>query len=325
MSNWLHTFYPVVIVSLFYAVCGQDFGYDGSEGPTHWGEKYRQCIGKHQSPINIEDHNVETIWLYPMRFEHFGEKPEYAEMKNNGHTVTLTMKMKHPNKMPMISGGPLIGKYEFAQLHFHWGSHDSEGSENTINNSSFPMELHMVFYQKAYGSFDNAVEHPDGLTVLAFLFSNSDKPNKHYEPLEEVLPHLEFVNLTRPLKTMPTLDALTMKNRSVYYTYGGSLTTPPCSEVVTWIEFKNTVPMAHSQIEAFRHLKDEHGNLMSHNFRPTQPLYGRLIRMVFDDQKHYYLVQNEYEKASAVSHCASLVVSLVATVSSLLLTNKYII
>lgn len=33
-----------------------------------------------------------------------------------------------------------------------------------------------------------------------------------------------------------------------YYTYHGSLTTPPCSEVVTWIDFKQSIPLSHAQV-----------------------------------------------------------------------------
>ena len=38
---------------------------------------------------------------------------------------------------------------------------------------SFPLELHMVFHASFYGSFEDSIAHPDGLTVLAFLFSVS--------------------------------------------------------------------------------------------------------------------------------------------------------
>lgn len=34
---------------------------------------------------------------------------------------------------PKISGGPLNGAYEFAQLHFHWGENDTIGSEDLID------------------------------------------------------------------------------------------------------------------------------------------------------------------------------------------------
>lgn len=76
-------------------------------------------------------------------------------------------------KQPTISGGPLFGEYEFAQLHFHWGDNDTLGSEDLLDGVSFPMELHMVFYKKAYRNSRAAQEHPDGLTVLAFFYEVS--------------------------------------------------------------------------------------------------------------------------------------------------------
>lgn len=261
----------------------QDFGYDGIEGPKYWGERYSQCVGKHQSPINIEEHNVENVNLLPMRFENFDMRPDVGELKNNGHTVILTLKSNGSQPLPIISGGPLLGRYQFVQLHFHWGADDNEGSENKINNSSYPMELHMVFFQSGYGSFRDAMEHPDGLTVLSFLYSNAHVENEKYRPIIDALPALQNSNTSKILDhQIPTFDDLIMANRTVYYTYGGSLTTPPCSEVVTWIEFINTIPLTHNQIEVFRHLKNEYGEMMSHNFRPTQPLYGRLIRLNAD-------------------------------------------
>ena len=70
-----------------------------------------------------------------------------------------------------VTGGPLgSDTYVFEQLHFHWGENDLEGSEDKINNHSFAMELHAVFYKKLYGSMSLAVDHPDGLAVLAYFF-----------------------------------------------------------------------------------------------------------------------------------------------------------
>lgn len=74
------------------------------------------------------------------------------------------------DQLPEVSGGPLSGEYVFSQFHFHWGENDLVGSENTINNNSFPMELHLVFYKKEYNSIAEAMLHFDGLTVMAFLY-----------------------------------------------------------------------------------------------------------------------------------------------------------
>ncbi|XP_022910541.1 carbonic anhydrase-like [Onthophagus taurus] len=268
----------VILLILFQLGFGQDFGYEGTEGPSHWGERYHQCAGKHQSPINIEEHNVELVTLLPIIYKNFDIPPERTTLTNNGHTVVLNIST---TEKPTITGGPLIGHYEFAQLHFHWGSNDEEGSENTINNSSFPMEMHMVFFSSSYGSMSEAVYHPDGVCVLAFLFSKSDEINRLYSPLIEALPHVNDVDTKIEMENLPGFDDLLINNRSTYFTYSGSLTTPPCSEVVTWIEYRSTIPLAHSQLEEFRKLNSPHGKL-SHNFRPTQPLHGRAIRMNYD-------------------------------------------
>lgn len=79
-----------------------------------------------------------------------------------------------------ISGGPLSDVYEFAQLHFHWGENDTQGSEDLIDGQSFPMELHVVFYKKRYRTVRSALDHPDGLTVLAFFFDVSYFYNINY-------------------------------------------------------------------------------------------------------------------------------------------------
>jgi carbonic anhydrase len=60
-------------------------------------------------------------------------------------------------------------------------------------------------------------------------------------------------------------------NKSAYYTFTGSLTTPPCSEGVTWFVLKSPMVISEEQVIRF-------GHLYSMNARPTQPLNGREIR-----------------------------------------------
>lgn len=70
-----------------------------------------------------------------------------------------------------IFGGPLAnGTYVFEQMHFHWGENDTQGSEDLINNHSFAMELHAVFFKEDYRSMTDAIHHSDGLAVLAYFF-----------------------------------------------------------------------------------------------------------------------------------------------------------
>jgi carbonic anhydrase len=59
---------------------------------------------------------------------------------------------------------------------------------------------------------------------------------------------------------------------SNYYTYPGSLTTPPCSEIVTWIVLKKQATMSEEQFKAFN-------RIMGNNFRPLQDRNARTIRV----------------------------------------------
>ncbi|GLV42153.1 Carbonic anhydrase 2 [Carabus blaptoides fortunei] len=251
----------------------QDFGYNGRLGPEYWGERYSSCIGKHQSPIDISEHNVNLVNLEPLNFINFNVTPANVTITNNGHTVMMKINNK---EMPEMSGGPLKGTYRFVQLHFHWGENDNEGSENTINNSSFPMELHLVFYKTLYDSVEEAMQNRDGLTVLSYLYQLSETNNTKYDSLLSVFPHVENPGTTVSVPEPPALKSLLVDDCKQYFTYDGSLTTPPCSEVVTWIEFKNAIVLSHDQLNLFRELNTEEGK-MTHNFRPTQPLYDRQI------------------------------------------------
>jgi len=66
------------------------------------------------------------------------------------------------------------------------------------------------------------------------------------------------------------LNQLLPENRS-YYTYMGSLTTPPCSEGVMWMVMKQPAQVSAEQIAIF-------SRLYPMNARPVQSIRGRLIK-----------------------------------------------
>ena len=59
---------------------------------------------------------------------------------------------------------------------------------------------------------------------------------------------MRWINNETKLNTSITLASLLPKNTDVFYSYKGSLTTPPCNEVVTWIIFSMPVPISFSQV-----------------------------------------------------------------------------
>ena len=57
---------------------------------------------------------------------------------------------------------------------------------------------------------------------------------------------------------------------SAIFRYAGSLTTPPCSEIVSWVVFDRPVEVSPIQIEAF-------AELYPNNYRPTQSTNRRFV------------------------------------------------
>jgi carbonic anhydrase len=56
-----------------------------------------------------------------------------------------------------------------------------------------------------------------------------------------------------------------------YYTFTGSLTTPPCSENVTWFVLKSPNTLSEAELSQF-------AKLYPHNARPVQPLNDRSVQ-----------------------------------------------
>lgn len=73
--------------------------------------------------------------------------------------------------------------------------------------------------------------------------------NEHYKEFSTVLSNVTSSNTTTSFEQPPTLRDLIPFDLKHYYTYNGSLTTPPCSEVVTWIDFKEPILLSHKQVK----------------------------------------------------------------------------
>ncbi len=213
--------------------------YEGEEGPAHWGEinpDYELCsLGEAQSPIDIAD--AQTLNLTDIAFNYTASA---LNIFNNGHTI----------QVQYDEGSSIVYneiQYNLIQFHFH------TPSEHTVNGESFEMELHFV-HQDANGS----------LAVVGVLLREGAE-NPAYAELFAHLPATEG----EPEPTELTIDAASLlPAETSYFTYGGSLTTPPCSQGVRWLVLTTPVEISAEQIEAFR-------AIFEMNARPVQPLNDR--------------------------------------------------
>ena len=220
------------------------WSYQGEGGPEHWGElteKYQMCsLGSNQSPIDlVTDIHVGMPELV---FDYYSST---IDQINNGHTIQQNIK---PGSFLKIPG--LDMSFELKQFHFH------SPSEHTINGQSFPMEVHFVHADEQGALlvvgvlFDEGKEHPVLNRLWSFMPENPGETSIQPIGIEEtdLLP--------------PTRD---------YYTYSGSLTTPPCSEGVRWVVLKTTVQASAEQISTFK------GRVGTITNRPVQPRNARLV------------------------------------------------
>ena len=118
------------------------------------------------------------------------------------------------------------------------------------------MELHFVHYNSKYKDIGEAIQNEDGLAVLGVLFELSPYDNPNLNPLLNAIPaiqkgHWEAWN-TYPQNFRKLLPVDTKS----FYRYQGSLTTPPCSEVVTWTVFHDKLPISERQLKALRTLSN---------------------------------------------------------------------
>jgi carbonic anhydrase len=214
--------------------------YSVSKGPSHWGDlkpEFAACKNGHrQSPIDIR--NPQKADLPPIQFDY---KPSPLHIIDNGHTVMINY---GPGSSITVGGK----RYELKQFHFH------RPSEETINGKRYEMVVHLVH-----------ADQEGKLAVVAVLLQTGE---------DNPLVHELWNDLPKEKEKEEDLDSVQIDVAGLlpadrgYYTYAGSLTTPPCSENVTWYVLKHSLTVSAGEIQQF-------SKLYRHDSRPTQPLYGR--------------------------------------------------
>lgn len=262
------------------------FGYARSRQKL-WHKHHETCGGEHQSPIHIVGHRAIPLSLRAVEMVGYHDPlPGPLNLTNNGHSVKLKPEgLKNTGNPPAVYGALLSDHYILESFHFHWGLRNYRGSEHRVNGIRYPMEMHIIHRKQTYRSVEEALSHNDGLTVLAFFFQLREKDNQKLQPLLKKLGDVTQEGQSVHLDTTFTMSSLLPNDRDVYYTYRGSLTTPPCSEAVIWIVFPEPQFISIRQLKKFRRLSSGESK-MADNYRILQDLGNRLIyvRRMFSDK-----------------------------------------
>jgi carbonic anhydrase len=232
-------------------VRSKNWGYGKRNGPGTWATIYTPCAGRRQSPINIKKRNVIKRKGAGELLISYSKAPAGSlKMENNGHTVK-------------VFGNGLIGdyilllgrRYKLQQFHFH------SLSEHRVNGEQFPMEAQFVHKDDA-GHY----------LILAVLFRIGAE--------NSALNQLGFSLIPRKGSRMRTGQVSPMgilpTKWHEFYAYEGSFTSPPCTEGIKWLVQQQYQTLSWQTFQAFP---------FKNNFRPPQPLNGRVVTMTFRHMK----------------------------------------
>jgi len=221
---------------------GVHWAYTGEAGADRWGNLdpgYSACsIGSEQSPIDLRDGIAAD--LAPLQIA-YKEMP--LRIVNNGHTIQINV---DKGSLFRLEGEV----YELLQYHFH------TPSEHLLAGRPLEMELHLV-HKNTNGN----------LAVLCvFMAVGRENPviGKLWKaaPAEEG-PERKGEGGINPAELLPA-------DLRRFYRYAGSLTTPPCSEIVTWTVLKTPIEVSAEQVAQF-------AKLFPMNARPALALNRRFL------------------------------------------------
>lgn len=204
------------------ALAGDEVQWDyvGKQGPDHWGSldrSYSACsAGSQQSPVNVTGAIGAALPKLVLDWKTGGK------MVNTGHTI----------QVDAVGGTLRRGEesYDLLQYHVH------APSEHQVDGKSFPLEIHFVHKHPKTGS----------LGVLG-VFVTPGADHAAFGKLAAAFPLKAGTGAS--VSDLNPADFLPAKLG--YWAYEGSLTTPPCNEIVDWMVLAQPIEAAKADIDKF--------------------------------------------------------------------------
>lgn len=226
------------------------------------------ALGNSQSPIDLRvENSIFDPTLKSTKFDFQYSTNGCSIVKNTGGNYQV------PCQNCTLKADHLPGTYKLAQFHGHWNSNPWNGSEHLMMGVGKASEIHLVHWNTKYADFPSATKHADGVAVVGIFLDESPQDNPDLDPLIKLIPQIPNKGDQANMQNFD-LNKL-LPGKLDFWTYSGSLTTPPYTECVIWTVLKAPITISYNQLLVLR-------KLSTGNNRAVHPINGREIRASFE-------------------------------------------
>lgn len=208
---------------------------------------YAECtIGTTQTPVDIGTTKTERI----LNGLTVNWQPFPGDYFNTGYGIQV-----QPYAGDLNAGTLKIGKdsYDLIQLHVH------EPAEHAVNGALYSAEMHFVHARV------------DGrLAVLGVFVTLANASNSEFQKILDNMPNTPGVKTHNKSSVVINLKKLLPNGNGRFFTYSGSLTTPPCSAGVGWYIYETPLAISPGQYDQLK-------SFYFGNNRQLQPLNTRTL------------------------------------------------
>jgi len=219
---------------------------------------------------------------------------EYMALASNENTIATFTNYFLPMKFNDLGYPISTSEHDtfcLDSFHFHWGD-DTVGSEHTVDHEQPPLEVHFVHYSCQHDSLSTTLSGLDSaeavelakaneedvhqLAVVGIFFDVGNESNPAFDAIfEDHLDNVQYPDKRSYTEIVHGLDLRELVPEYIesegYYAYEGSLTTPPCTNIVRWHVMNARGYIGEDQVENFRKLfQDDFGEQISPNYREVQ-------------------------------------------------------
>ena len=222
------------------------------------------------SPIDLNITKSIKKSLPKLNWNGYSATPRSMKITNNGNTVVVTTAY---DKCPYLDGGPLDDRYNFSQIHYHWGHSTLEGSYHSVDGNHLPLEVHCVHYKSSYSDQTTALQHADGILIVVIFYDINTEKSLLFDIFSNNILKVKQPNVTVTIEPFSILHLL-HKFEIDYFLYWGQVISnintnnEVLKQSVLWLISRDCGYVSLEQLKLFRHL-------LNGNLKPIQHIHNK--------------------------------------------------